>query len=110
MAFDEELAGRIREVLSDVPNVTERRMFGGLAFLAGGHMACGIVDNDLMLRLGEEAADSALDLPHVRPMDFTGRPMRSMVYVDPEGVGSIDELRGWVRQALEFVATLPPKS
>jgi TfoX/Sxy family transcriptional regulator of competence genes len=109
MAFDEQLGSRLRVVLADVPNVSERRMFGGLAFLADGHMACGIVGNDLMLRLGEDGADKALELPHVRPMDFTGRPMRAMVYVAPGGFESDDELRGWVRQALEFVATLPAK-
>jgi TfoX/Sxy family transcriptional regulator of competence genes len=84
-------------------------MFGGLAFLSGGHMACGIVGDDLMLRLGEDAAEKALGRPHVRPMDFTGRPMRAMVYVAPDGFATDDALVSWVRQALDFVATLPAK-
>jgi hypothetical protein len=84
-------------------------MFGGLAFMSGGHMACGIVGSDLMLRLGEDGADAALDTPHARPMDFTGRPMRGMVYIAPAGVATAAELSEWVDRALRYVGTLPPK-
>ena len=110
MAFDDHLADRIREALRDVPDVREQRMFGGLAFLVAGNMACGIVGDELMLRLGEPGADAALDEPHVRPMDFTGRPMRTMVYVDPAGIASPNALRRWVDQAVAHAATLPPKA
>jgi TfoX/Sxy family transcriptional regulator of competence genes len=110
MAFDDRLAQRIRDVLAEVPDVSERRMFGGLAFLVGGHMACGIVASDLMLRLGDAGADTALDRPHVRPMDFTGRPMRTMVYVAAEGIVADRALRQWVRAAVEHVRALPPKT
>jgi TfoX/Sxy family transcriptional regulator of competence genes len=110
MAFDEQLAERVRAALGDVPDVSERRMFGGLAFLVGGHMACGVVGDDLMLRLGEVGADAALDRPHVRPMDFTGRPMRSMVYVAPDGIGAERTLTEWVERAVEFASALPPKA
>jgi hypothetical protein len=79
MAYDEDLAGRVRAVLTPGAVVTERQMFGGLAFLLGGHTFCGIVKDALMVRLGPEGADRALDQPHVRPMDFTGRPMKGMV-------------------------------
>jgi TfoX/Sxy family transcriptional regulator of competence genes len=109
MAFDEHLAERIREGLREMPAVRERRMFGGLAFLIGGHMACGIIGDELVLRLGERGADAALDEPHVRPMDFTGRPMRTMVYVDPAGIASPSALRRWVDEAVAHSATLPPK-
>ena len=61
-------------------------MFGGLAFMLGGRMFCGIVKDSLMARLGPEAACRALDQPHVRPMDFTGRPMKGMVFIDPQGL------------------------
>src|SRR5215467_6737399 len=108
MAFDERLADRVRGALADVPDVSERRMFGGLAFLVGGHMACGVVGADLMLRLGD--ADAALDRPHVRPMDFTGRPMRTMAYVAADGIVSDKELEQWVEQAVEFARALPPKT
>jgi len=107
MAYDEALADRVRALLPAEP-VTERQMFGGLAFMLGGHMFCGIVKDALMVRLGPEAADRALDQPHVRPMDFTGRPMTGMVFVDPEGLDG-DALRQWVDAALGFARSLPPK-
>jgi TfoX/Sxy family transcriptional regulator of competence genes len=110
MAFDDQLAQRVRDVLAEVPDVRERRMFGGLAFLVGGHMTCGIVGSELMLRLGDAGADAALDRPHVRPMDFTGRPMRTMVYVEAEGLVADRALKQWVGHAVEYVGALPPKA
>ena len=107
MAYDELFAERIREVLLG-QNVSERKMFGGIAFMVDGHMTCGIVGNDLMLRLGDEGADDALDRPHVRPMDFTGRPMSTMVYIEPAGVRGA-ELSGWIDKALTYTRTLPAK-
>jgi TfoX/Sxy family transcriptional regulator of competence genes len=109
MAYDEQLADRIRAALDTTPDVSERKMFGGLAFLVAGHMACGIVGNDLMLRLGEDGADAALDQPHTRPMDFTGKPMTSMVYVAPAGTETDAALRAWVKRATTHARTLPPK-
>jgi hypothetical protein len=109
MAYDEGLADRVRDVLASDPGLTERKMFGGLAFMLDGHMCCGIVGHDLMLRLGVDGADAALARPHVRPMDFTGRPMTGMVYVSPEGVRG-RALRGWVERASAFARTLPPKA
>jgi TfoX/Sxy family transcriptional regulator of competence genes len=110
MPFDDRLAQRVRDVLAEVPDVGERRMFGGLAFLVGGHMACGIVGSHLMLRLGESGADAALDRPHVRPMDFTRRPTRTMVYVAPVGIVADPALEQWVARAVEYVRALPPKT
>ena len=108
MAYDEDLADRVREVLPRGEAVTERQMFGGLAFMLSGHMFCGVVKDTLMLRLGPEAADRALDRPHVRPMDFTGRPMKGMVFVDLEGLHG-DALRQWVDAAADYACGLPPK-
>ena len=108
MAYDDGLAHRIRAALAGTQDVTERKMFGGLAFLVGGHMTCGIVGTQLMLRLGETGADAALDEPHTRPMDFTGKPMRTMVYVEPAGIVSDDALRGWIERATAHTRTLPP--
>jgi hypothetical protein len=108
LAYDEDLADRVRALLPADTEVTERKMFGGLAFMLGGHMACGIVRDALMLRLGPEAADRALDQPHVRPMDFTGRPMKGMIFVDPEGLHG-DALRPWVDAAVGHARSLPPK-
>jgi TfoX/Sxy family transcriptional regulator of competence genes len=110
MAYDQHLAERVRAVLIGTDAVTERKMFGGLGFLVGGHMACGIVGNELMLRLGNEGADAALDEPHSRPMDFTGKPLRSMVYVAHEGFASDADLRVWVLRGVGFAKTFPPKS
>jgi TfoX/Sxy family transcriptional regulator of competence genes len=110
MAFDVRLAERVSIILEDIPDVREQPMFGGIAFLVGGHMACGIVGDELMLRLGEEGADAALDERHVRPMDFTGKPMSTMVFVEPGGIRSDGALAGWIRLALTFVETLPTKT
>jgi TfoX/Sxy family transcriptional regulator of competence genes len=108
VAYDEELADRVRAVLPDIEAVTERQMFGGLAFMLGGHMFCGIVKDALMVRLGPEASDRALGQPHVRPMDFTGRPMKGMVFIDPGSLQG-DALRQWVDTAAGYARGLPPK-
>lgn len=107
MAYDEQLAERIRDALAGRLDVTERKMFGGLCVMLGGHMACGIVGDELMLRLGAQGASRALTQEHVRPMDFTGRPMKGMVYVEPAGIRSEKALQGWVDQAVAFVDSLP---
>lgn len=108
MAYDEELADRVRAVLAGEDGLSERKMFGGLAFMLDGNMACGIVKDELMVRLGAEGADMALEKPHVRQMDFTGRPMTGMVYIERQGLADA-ELRGWVEQAANFAHGLPPK-
>ena len=82
MAYDEDLAWRVRAVLPPAEAVTERQMFGGLAFMLSGHMFCGVVRDTLMVRLGPDAVGPALNQPHVRPMDFTGRPVKGMVFVE----------------------------
>jgi len=109
MAYDAALADRIRAVLAARDDVTERKMFGGVAFMVGGHMCCGISGEDLMVRLGEDAADAALDEPGARPMDFTGRPMKGYAFVGPEGTAADEALHDWVSRTLAFVDTLPPK-
>jgi hypothetical protein len=108
VAYNEDLAGRVRAVLPRGEAVTERQMFGGLAFMLAGHMFCGVVKDSLMARLDPEGAGRALDQPHVRPMDFTGRPMKGMVFVDPGGLHG-DALRQWVDAAAGYARSLPPK-
>jgi len=110
VAYDEDLADRVRAVLPAGEPVTERQMFGGLAFMLGGRMFCGIVKDALMARLGPEAAGRALDQPHVRPMDFTGRPMKGYVYIDPPALFDDKDLHAWVLLCVEFVAMLPRKT
>jgi hypothetical protein len=109
MAFDQGLAQRIRDHLDERPDVSERKMFGGLAFMLGGNMCCGVVGEELMLRVGADAHDEALALPHAREMDFTGRPMRGMLYVGTQGIGEDDDLAGWLDRAVAFASSLPPK-
>ena len=110
MAYDGGVAERVRMVLCDRDGVTERKMFGGLAFMVEGHMACGVVGEDLMARVGPDQHEQALAEPHVRPMDKTGRPMKGMVYVDAEGIAEDDALALWVNRTTAFVDTLPPKT
>lgn len=109
MPIDEKLAARIRKLLNGQPSVEEKRMFGGLAFLVNGHMCCGVLNKDLVLRLAREEYNEAISRAHARPMDFTGRPMRGFVYVSPAGCRSARDLRAWVGGSLRFVASLPPK-
>ncbi len=95
MAYDEKLADRIREVLERRRGISEKKMFGGLSFLVNGHMACGIIGDELMVRVGPEAYDAALKKAGAREMDFTGRPMKGMVYVRPSGFRSTPSLKAW---------------
>lgn len=109
MAYDEGLAERLRELLADEQGLSEKKMFGGLAFLLHGNMCCGVTGEELMLRLGAEAGAAALAEPHARPMDFTGRPLTGFVYVGTPGFESDEDLEAWVARAVGFARTLPPK-
>jgi TfoX/Sxy family transcriptional regulator of competence genes len=106
MAFDEKLADRIRQAVGPRPDVTEKKMFGGLAFLKDGKMFVGIVKADLMVRVGPQRYDAALAQAHVRPMDFTGRPMVGYVFVGPGGCRTEKAVKTWVDRGAAFVATL----
>jgi TfoX/Sxy family transcriptional regulator of competence genes len=109
MAFDEGLAHRLREQFSSRGDVTEKKMFGGLCFMVSGHMCCGIVGETLMARVGPDRYADCLARPYAREMDFTGKPMKGMVYVDADGFEADDELAAWVETCLAFVGSLPPK-
>ena len=109
MAFDEGLAERLREVFRGKRGVIEKRMFGGVAFMVRGYMAVGIVGDALMARVGPDEYDQLLQMEHVRPMDFTGRPMKGYVYVAPDGLDSQAELEAWVERCVQYVGTLPPR-
>ncbi len=84
-------------------------MFGGVAFMVNGHMCCGLVGEDLVVRVGAEEHEQALSQPHARAMDFTGRPMRGFVYVGPTGYRTKAALKSWIKRGLRFVESLPPK-
>jgi len=109
MGYDEGLAERIRGVLDEQPGVSEKRMFGGVAFLIRGHMSVGIVQDKLMVRVGPESYDRVLRDRDARRMDFTGRPMKGFVYVVPSGYESDTDLERWVNLGVGYVARLPAK-
>jgi hypothetical protein len=108
MAFDERLAGRVRVLLAGRTDLSERKMFGGLTFMIGGNMCCGVHGDELIVRLGPERESEALADPHARPMDFTGRPLRGFLTVRPEGLRGRG-LNRWVREAVARAESLPPK-
>jgi TfoX/Sxy family transcriptional regulator of competence genes len=103
VSYDEKLAARIRSILGDRDDVVEKRMFGGLCFMVGGSMCCGLTKTDFMVRVGPAQYENALSQPHARPMDFTGRPLKGMVYVSPEGLRTDAALARWIRRGLAFV-------
>jgi len=109
MAFDPGLAQRIRELLGSRHGLTERKMFGGLAFLLNGCMFVGVQGSTLMARVGPERYAEALLVKHVRVMDFTGRPLKGYVYVEPEGIEEDRELAKWVNWCAAFVSAMPAK-
>jgi len=108
MAFDDALAERLRDHLRSADGVTEKKMFGGLAFLTYGNMTVGVHGDDLIVRVDQADTDAALARPGVRLFDITGRPMRGWLLVAGEVLDE-DELGYWVERARAFVATLPPK-
>ena len=109
MAFDETLADRVRDLLAPRADLGERKMFGGIAFMIAGNMAVGVIDDDLMVRLDPADAERALAEPHTRPMDFTGKPMKGMIFVDSAGTASDEDLASWVDAGADFASSLPPK-
>ena len=109
MAYDEGLAERLRDLLKQHNNVTEKKMFGGLAFMLDGHMFVGILGDRLMARVGSAGYAVALRQPHVSEMDFTGKPMKGYVYISPEGFESDQDLEKWVALCAKFVVSLPPR-
>jgi TfoX/Sxy family transcriptional regulator of competence genes len=109
MAYDQKQAARLRRALADRTDIEEKTMFGGLAFMARGRMCCGLVQERLMVRVGPNEYERLLEQPHARSMDFTGRPMRGFLYVEPAGVATAAALRTWVGRALAFAESLPPR-
>jgi TfoX/Sxy family transcriptional regulator of competence genes len=109
VAYDEELAERVREVLAARSDVSERKMFGGIVFMIAGNMACGVLGEDLIARLGNEEGEKALAEEGVRPFDFTGKPMKGTVYVSAERTSDDAGLAEWVDAGADYATSLPPK-
>jgi TfoX/Sxy family transcriptional regulator of competence genes len=110
MAYDEHLAARVRERLGSTDGVVELKMFGGWGVTVHGNMAVGVMERDLIVRVGPEAFDDALARPGARPFDFTGRPMTGWVFVASQAVANGRSLSAWVARGVDFARSLPPKS
>jgi TfoX/Sxy family transcriptional regulator of competence genes len=110
MAYDEELADRIRELIEGVADVTEQRMFGGLAFLVGGNMAVAASgQGGLMVRVDPGDTEALVAKPHARPFEMRGRAMQGWLRVDPAGVRTERQLEPWVKRGVAYARSLPPK-
>jgi hypothetical protein len=109
MAFNEDLASRIRDTLARKKNIEEVKMFGCICFLLNGNALAGVWKDGLIARLGSDEAEVALREPHVRAFDITGRPMKNWVVVEPEGVEDDGQLKDWIQRAVKFVGKLPGK-
>jgi hypothetical protein len=108
MAYDEGLAHRVAEVLAALP-VEGKKMFGGVGYMLAGNMACGVLEDMLIVRVGPEAYEQDLAHAHTLPFDTTGRPMRGWVMVTPEGYAEDEDLAEWVAKGVGFAQSLPPK-
>lgn len=109
MAYDEELASRVRAVIGGQDGVTEKKMFGGLAFLVHGNMSVGVHGADLVVRTDPASSDAAIREPGVRPFDMTGRPMKGWLVVSSESIHETDALASWCRRGVEYARSMPPK-
>ena len=109
MPYDTMLAARIRLALTSLPELQEKKMFGGVGFLVNGNMACGVHKDDLIVRVGPADYAEALSHAHTRPFDMTGRPMAGWIMVAPQGCATESELQAWVGQGLAFARSLPAK-
>lgn len=109
MAYDEGLAQRVRELLEEKPGFVEKKMFGGICFLLRGNMACGIINEDLIVRVGSEKYEASLKLPHTREFNITGKPMKGWVMVSWEGHETDKDLFKWIQQGAHYALSLPSK-
>ena len=109
MAYDERLAERVLDILGAEPSLVQKKMFGGVAFMLQGNMACGVMGSDLMVRVSKDEYEAALARPHARQMEFTGRPMRGFVVVGPEATDDDASLEDWVATGAAYALSLPPK-
>jgi TfoX/Sxy family transcriptional regulator of competence genes len=109
MAYDPELAQRVREFLKEKVYFNEKKMFGGICYLHNGNMVCGILNNDLIVRVGPEEYENALKLPNARKFDITGKPMKNWVMVSSKGYDLEADLFEWVQRGVNFTLSLPPK-
>jgi hypothetical protein len=109
MVYNEKIDARIHPIMMKWKHIEKRKMFGGVCYLYQGNMFCGVYKDYLILKLGEENAKKALELPFAKPFDITGRPMKGWIMVGIEGIKKDDELYQWLTKAKDFIKTLPAK-
>jgi TfoX/Sxy family transcriptional regulator of competence genes len=109
MVYSKALADEIRARIGDHPGLSERQMFGGIAFMLNGNMAVGVSGDELMVRVGKDAHDEAMSLPGARIFDMSARPMQGWILVAPEGIASEADLDTWIKRGVAFAEALPPK-
>jgi TfoX/Sxy family transcriptional regulator of competence genes len=102
MAYNEQLADQVREILVNQPQVVEKQMMGGVTFMVNDKMCVGIIKDELIARIDPDIYDEALEKPGCHPMDFTGKPMKGWVYISPEGIEKVKDLECWIGLALDF--------
>jgi len=109
MAYDQNLAQRMRTYISAYPNTVEKKMFGGIGYLINGNMGCGIHKDYLVVRINPDEYRQALRVPFVKPMDITGKPMKGWIMVSPQGYQDEESLEGWIHRGMQYAQTLPEK-
>jgi len=109
MAYNEKLSQRVKGLLQKTRGIEDKKMFGGIGFLLHGNMACGILNDELIIRVGPDGYEDALALPHTRKFDIMGRAMKDWVMVSKAGCSSDQDLSTWVQRGLSFAASLPKK-
>ncbi len=109
MAYNEEFAERIRDIVIVAPGYSERKMFGGVGYMVFGNMACGVIRDYLIVRVGPDAYDDTLAEPNVRPFDMSGPPMRGWVAIAMEHLADDKTLQAWIDRGIAFAITLPKK-
>jgi hypothetical protein len=109
MAYDEGLAARVRDEVGESAAVAEKKMFGGLAFLLNGNMACGVHSDELIVRIDPDETDAALSEPGAHLFDMTGRPMKGWLLVGPDGIAEAADLMRWIDRGMTYAGSLPPK-
>jgi TfoX/Sxy family transcriptional regulator of competence genes len=109
MAYDQALAERVRNTITGETGWVAKEMFGGIGFMLHGNMACGVIDDSLIVRVGPDTYEAALEEQHTRVFDMTGRPMRGWVAVDPPGLSTESDVHSWIQRGINFTMTLPAK-
>lgn len=109
MAYDQGLAERVQKIIAGKTGWVAKKMFGGVGFMLHGNMACGVIGDSLIVRVGPDAYESSLEEPHTRVFDMTGRPMRGWVAVDSAGLSVESGLHAWIQRGIDFTIILPPK-